>query len=356
MRPILFGDQNSALFAHQQISRHLPVVLEMLARTKLVTEIDISDNSLTPIIIKPLVDFVMESDQLSMLHLHDNPAIGPHGIQELLEGIQDSHSLESLSLSNTGCTAICGHAVALVVSGCSSLLKLNVSRCRLRQSVIEIAQALPSAQSLKQLNLSQNELFYGQRRLALQLGANCGKCSSLTRLDLSQNAITTEMVNSLLRGLADAPHLHSLDLSKNEIGEFAGRGIAAFIGKAPALKKLILSLNPLLNITANKVAGQVKMDEEKQKPGAKKSKSNAYIPGCYLIIGALNKSPTMKEVEMFGIVVNLFEWEQKLLVLGDRVKVRYRGADQEMFKFRPKTATPPIVKPISKAPSTPRRK
>jgi Ran GTPase-activating protein (RanGAP) involved in mRNA processing and transport len=357
MRPILFGDQNAALFAHQQISRHLPIILDMLARTKLVSEIDISDNSLTSAVIQPLITFVNESDQLSLLALDDNPLIGPHGMQELLEGIKENHSLETVSIANTGCTAICGHSIAALVTGCASLLRLNLNHYRLRQSVMDIAQALPSSPTLKRLSLAQNELFYGQRRLAVQLGANCAKCAALSRLDLSQNALTSEMAVSLLRGLSDTAGLRDLDLSWNEIGETAGRAVATFLTKSASIKKLNISQNPLLKVTANKVLGQQKMDEEGQKPGGnKKAKAKVYVPGCYLIATAVAKSPTLKEIQMYGLVVNPFEWEQKLLPVGDRVKVLYRGPDAEGYNFRPKRAPPPIVRPAGKPPPTPRRK
>jgi hypothetical protein len=63
-------------------------------------------------------------------------------------------------------------AIAQVLGSRTELLKLNISHCRLRQAGTEVAQALPSSQRLKRLNLSLNELYYGQRRLALQLGQN----------------------------------------------------------------------------------------------------------------------------------------------------------------------------------------
>jgi Ran GTPase-activating protein (RanGAP) involved in mRNA processing and transport len=256
MKPILQGDQNSALFAHQHVATHLPIILDLLARSKVVSEVDISDNSLSSEVIKYLVTFVNESDQLSLLHLDDNPLIGATGMRQLIDGIKDCRSLESLSIANTGCNPTVGKALGQLVIGCGQLLRLNLSNCRLRQSAIDIAQALPQTATLKRLNLSKNELYYGQRRLAVQIGSNVAKCATLSRLDLSQNALTTEMAIALLRGLGDAPALHRLDISKNEIGEPAGRAIANFIAKSQSLRKLDISQNALLNVTVNKLMGQ----------------------------------------------------------------------------------------------------
>jgi hypothetical protein len=358
MRPILFGDQTSALFAHQQIARHLPIILDALARSKMVTELDISDNSLTADVVQPLIAFVTDSDQLSELRFQDNPLIGARGMQELLEGLREGRALETITFSNTGCNSSVGHSIAVLLSETTTLLNLDASRCQLRQSVIEISQALPNCATLKRLNLSNNDLHYGQRKLALQLGSNVAKCTALSRLDLSQNALSSDMVASLLRGLGDAQHLHWLNLSRNEIGEPAGRAIATFLARSSSVRKLDISQNPILNVTRNRVEGQKLLEESNQKPGGgdKKGKSKVYTPACFLIAAALAKTASLKEVKMYGLVVNPLEWEQKLEPIGNRVAVLYRSPDAESFNFRPRTGAI-IFKPNGQkgTPITPRR-
>jgi hypothetical protein len=251
-----------------------------------------------------------------------------------------------------------------MITNCSGLLKLNISGCRLRQSAIEVAQALPATPTLKRLDLRRNELFYGQRRLGVQLGINAAKCSSLSRIDLSQNALSSDAVSGLLRALADSPHLHALDLSRNEINEPAGRAIAGFLTKCAELQRLDISQNPILNVTINAELGQKALEEGAKQPGAKKNKSaKKYVPGCYLIIAGLAKSASMQELKMHGLVVDIFEWEQKLAILGDKVTVNWRAQDVEMFRFRPLTVRPKtpagqptIAKPNSAGTKTPRRK
>jgi Ran GTPase-activating protein (RanGAP) involved in mRNA processing and transport len=356
MQPVLFGDQATASFSHQMIGPHLPIVLDLLLRTKIVTELDLTDNALTSAAVKPLVTFVTESDQLSVLLLDDNP-IGSLGMQDLIEGIKDSRSLEQISICNTGCSPIVGHSIGNLLVGCTSLLKLNISHCRLRQSLMEIAQSLPAATTLRSINAARNDLFYGQRRLGLQFGVNAAKCTSLTRIDLSQNALTSEMASALLKGLGEAPRLHRLDLSRNNIDEPAGRAFVTFIEKCAALRRLVISQNPMLNVTKNQELWQQKLDEEAEKPGGgtkKNKKPKKYIPACYAIITALAKAVSVKQVDMVGLIVDSWEWERKLEELGDRITVVWRGADAEGFKFR--VRAPPITIPVaSESEETPRR-
>jgi hypothetical protein len=207
---------------------------------------------------------------------------------------------------------------------------------------------------LKRLNLSLNELYYGQRRLALQLGQNAARCVTLTRLDLSQNAITSDMVVALLRGLADSPSLHRLDLSRNNVDEAAGRALSSFVQRSASIRQMDISHNPILNVTRNKEIGQKKLEEEDQKPGGNKKdkKPKAYVPACYSLMTALSKSINMKEVTMLGLVANWTEWAQRMEVVGDKVRVVYQGADAGAFNFRPQTAMAKPGEPVTGRPAT----
>ena len=350
MKPILNGEETEAIFPHQQISTHLPIVLQLLTKMKVISILDLTDNSLRPECAKPLIEFVRDDEQLSSLNLANNPMIGPKAMIDLLEGIKESQSLESLTISNTGCTKHVGSSIAHVVDGCKLLIKLDISACDLKQSALEIAQTLPSSPKLKQLNMAKNGLYIGGRRFALQLGANVGKCENLKRLDLSSNAITSEQVAALMRGLANAPKLNYLDLSKNCIDETGGRPIAIFLGKTSTLKFLDISQNQLLNVTINKIRGQQKLEEEQKKPGGRdKKKSSVYTPGCYWIINYLVKNAGLPQkpikIRMIGLVVEEYEWQQKLEVLKNanpNVEVEYKAPANTFYQFR-KPPPPPAT-------------
>lgn len=371
MRPILSGEKQDALFPHQQISNHLPVILKLLKKMKVINNLDLSDNSLRPDCAQPLIEFVNEDEQLSSLNISDNPLIGPKAMIELLEGIQESLSLENLIISNTGCNKHVSTSIAKVIDGCKSLLKLDISACDLRQNAIEVAQKLPNNPKLKMLNLSKNSLYVGGRRFATQLGANVAKCEMLKKLDLSFNALTSEQVSALMKGLANAPHLSSLNLSKNCIDETGGKPIAIFLGKTTSLKFLDISQNQVLNVTVNKIRGQQKLEEESKKPGGKdKKKSSTYTPGVYWIINYLMKNGGLPQkpikIRMIGLVVDPVEWEQKLEALrcaNSNIEIIYQAPCNLSFHFqRPNTALPPVPPALSasrnsarKQPATARR-
>ncbi|KAK8895093.1 hypothetical protein M9Y10_023535 [Tritrichomonas musculus] len=370
MRPILSGDKQDALFPHQQISNHLPVILNLLKRMKAINNLDLSDNSLRPDCAQPLIDFVQADEQLSSLNIADNPLIGAKAMTELLDGIKESLSLETLIISNTGCNKHVSTAIAQVIDGCKGLLKLDISCCDLRQNAIEIAQMLPNNPKIKLLNLSRNSLYVGGRRFATQLGTNVGKCESLKKLDLSYNALTSEQVTVLMKGLANAPHLSSLNLSKNCIDETGGKPIAIFLGKTTSLKFLDISQNQLLNVTVNKIRGQQKLEEDQKKPGGKdKKKSSVYTPGVYWIVNYLMKNGGLPQkpikIRMIGLVVDKVEWDQKLEALKEtnsNIEIIYQAPCNLSFHFtRPNTAIPPVPPALSasrnsaRSPATARR-
>jgi hypothetical protein len=95
-----------------------------------------------------------------------------------------------------------------------ALMKLNSSNCRILQLANEISLAFPSSANLQMLILGRNEFFDSQRRFAAQFGTHTAKCLSLTKIELSQNALTSNMAVALLPGLSDAPRTHQLNVSR----------------------------------------------------------------------------------------------------------------------------------------------
>ena len=151
MKPILAGDEIAAVFPHQHIGIHLPIILDNLTKTKVVSELNLKDNSLAASCVESLIEFVKENESLSVLNISDNPLIGPQAMTEFLEGIQECQNLEQLNINHTGCNKNVGPAVAHVIAGCTSLLKLWIGQCGLRQSGVEIVQALAEHPKLKKL-------------------------------------------------------------------------------------------------------------------------------------------------------------------------------------------------------------
>ncbi|OHT02931.1 hypothetical protein TRFO_29877 [Tritrichomonas foetus] len=338
MKPILSGDEGSANFPHMEIGSHINIILQMLTKVKMINDLNLKDNALDSSCVEALINFVISSDQLSSLNLNDNPHIKAKAMKDLMEGIRESRSLESLSISNTGCNQTVGASIAEFVTNCSLLVKLDISSCQLRQSALDIATALGNATKLKRLNMADNELCIGGKKLAQQLGTGVTRGSTITRLYLSKNAINDEMAIALLKGLADSPTLKHLDLSYNQIGEQSGRSIASLIGKTTTLKHLDISMNPVLNVTINKELGQKASESDDGKPGNKKDKKpKACVPGVYSILTNLAKNSSLVDITMIGLVVEQAEWQQKLEQLktsNQSVNVIYQAPRTETYNFQ----------------------
>jgi Ran GTPase-activating protein (RanGAP) involved in mRNA processing and transport len=351
MRPILNGEEtNGANFAHQEIGSHLPVILRALTRVK-INDLILTDNSLDSGCIVPLIDFLNNSDTLSTLNLNDNPAIRARGIVDLLTGIKDIRSLESLSIANTGCGPMIGPALADFMTSCESLSKLDISNCGLKHAGADVAAAVPACLKLEILDLSHNELCTGGRRFAQLLGASVAKSMSMRRLFLARNAIGDDMAPALINALREAPLLKFLDLSHNEIGDPSGRAIANLISAAPKLKVIDISFNPILNVAYNQRVGQAALEADEGNKKDKKPK--AFVPAFYGVLGAAAKARKLT-LKLIGLVVAPEEWAKKMEPFAGRTDVQIVSAAPitETFNFkRPKLKDQP---PQPSAPAKPK--
>ena len=342
MKPVLNGEENAASFPHQHIGTNIDIILMMLGKVKGINDLNLEDNALDSSCTEPLIEFVKNNDQLSSLNLSNNPHIKAKAMKDLIDGIKESRSLEALNISNTGCTQSVGSAIAELITDCQMLVKLDVSCCSLRQACLDVAAALANASKLKRVNLADNELCIGGRKLAMQLGSGVTKGGTITRLCLSKNAINDEMAQSLLKGLAESQSLKYLDISFNNIGELSGRSISNLIAKTTSLKHLDISYNPVLNVTINKEIGQKAQEESDNKPGNKKDKKpKAYIPSVYAILTSLGKNSSIIDVKMVGLIVEPNEWQQKLdnlKISNQSVNVIYQAPQTKSYNFRSASA------------------
>lgn len=345
MKPILQGNKFNANLAHYKIGRDLNVIVDMLIYVKTISLLNLSDNALDEGCIPKLVEFMSQSDSISVLNISNNPDIRTKGITDLLDGIIDNRSLESLNISNTGAQNI-GSSFAKVISSCQLLARVEAAGCNMRQTAIDVANAIPSSDKLKRLNLSRNMLHVGGRRFASLLGGSVARCSSLKKLFLSENAIDDEMCSALLKGLGDSTALTVLDLSKNQIGEASGRAIANFIGKVGTLRSLDISQNPLLNVTINAMKGQQMLEEGGEKDQNKKDKKpKTYTPGVYIILAALSKNQSLAILQMIGTIAPEEEINAKLESLpstNPNLTVVFRGPESRKYDPNIKVQLPKV--------------
>lgn len=313
MKPLLQGIEANANFSHYGIGVHLPIVLQMLNLIKGISDLNLTDNSLSSSCWKSLSAFVETSDSLLSLVIDDNPYIKANAMKKILESLKENKSIETLGIANTGCNPSVGKSIAEVLNNCSALIKLDITNCQLGTSMTEVSNAIANASKIKWLAAANNNFFLGAKKAAQSFGTNAGRSATLSRIDLSHNSINDEQVAVLLKGLADSPALVKLNLSYNCIDEASGRAVAGFLAKSSKCSSIDLSQNPLLNVTINIIKGQREAEGGDGKPAAKKDKkAKGYTPGVYLILAALGKNTIMKEVKLIGLVVDLEEWGQKI--------------------------------------------
>lgn len=312
MKKLCDGTEYSANLKHYKVGSSLPIILKVLTRLKTTADLDLADNNLDEHCAEPLIDFLTSSEVISTLNLSDNPRIRGRAIAKIADCLEDNRTLELVNISNTGCQLI-GKSVAKIITNCLILQTLDVSNCGLRQTCSDIALAIPQAERLLELDLSHNQLYVGAKRLAVQLGQNIAKSSTLQVVDLSSNALTSEQCASLCRGMASCSSLKSVNLQDNNIDEEGGRAIANFISKSASLKYLNISHNPILNVVINIIRLKRKLEEEKDKPGNKKDKKpKEPTPGVFFILNACAKSSSIQEVTMIGLVVDKAEYNKRV--------------------------------------------
>ena len=311
LKPVFLGNKYSAHLAHYKLGKELNLILKVLTQQRNISSLDLSDNSLDENCIPELINFMTETDMISILNLSDNPKIRTKGITTLLDGINDNRSLEVLNISNTGCANI-GQSLAKFIATSQLLFRIDAVGCNMKQSSVDFANAIGSAEKLKRLNISRNMLHIGGKKFASLLGASCAKCTTLKKLYLSENAIDDDMCIALMKGLSDS-NITVLDLSKNMIGENSGKAIAGFIAKSSTIKYLDISQNPVLNVTLNKRKGQQSLEEGGEKDQNKKDKKDkTYVPGLFSIFNNIPKNQSMMIFKILGVVCKEEELEEKL--------------------------------------------
>lgn len=357
MKPLCDGSEYSAKFRHYKIGKHIDIILQVLLRLKTISELDLCDNGLGDTCIDSLVELIKNSDNLSSLDLSNNTHIRSKAMTKILEGLSESKALESLNISNTGCMLL-GKVLAGMVQNCYTLQNLNLSNCGLANSVIDFAKTIPMGQKLRMLDLSANKLHAGGKKLAITLGQNIAKSSTIAILNLSKNAISSEQAISLLRPLADCPHLKTLDLSGNSIGDEAGRAISNFIVKAGHLKHLDISGNPILNVTINysKLKAAQNDDKDKNQQNKKDKKPKDPVPGLFTVLQACAKSGSLKDIKMIGLVTRMNDWKTRVEQAQEqnqKLKVLYTSEMSAEYDFRHGAEDPlPENLPIHTRPQT----
>jgi len=151
--------------------------------------------------------------------------------------------LQTLNLSGASIAEwdTIGDALALY---CPGLQHLDVSDCKIRHHAEHFARWMQAGTSLTKLNLSDNALNRSVAQNALHwLTDALAQCKNLQHLDLSDNNFGPEAAALLAPALKQCHSLKHLDLSRNDFGEHSASDLAAALGECRTLEHINLCRN-----------------------------------------------------------------------------------------------------------------
>jgi hypothetical protein len=249
----------------------------VLADLPLVTVLNLCDNNLTDVGLKPLLDKIGVMPNLVELNLSEN-GIGPLAAEALGRYLsRRPKTLRRLLLSKSNVDDFEGEKFVLALLGNSSIVELDLSHNLLghaellnvvRPNLVTAAEAMATLLQSETCRLQELKLSWNMIRLdsAVQLSRSLAFNQSLTHLDLSYNGIghhgythTSLIFSSLFfsqlsrsrRGLALGDALlenHTLEtllLANNNINASACFTIAVGLEMNLALRRVTLDGNPI---------------------------------------------------------------------------------------------------------------
>mmetsp|Transcript_20602 Transcript_20602/g.41854 ORF Transcript_20602/g.41854 Transcript_20602/m.41854 type:complete len:524 (-) Transcript_20602:209-1780(-) len=183
--------------------------------------------------------FAACSSSISRLNLHETH-ISSVGVRAMASHMPLTNALSHLDLENNSLQHVRGRDIASFLEQCHNLTYLNLSRCRLANTELELG----ACAQLEHILLADNQLSEGLS-LLMQAGG-LRECSALLELDMHSNDLERASVRSLI-DLAEAlpswPLLARLDLSRNNLSSDIIALLADRLSLCPLLSSLDLSFN-----------------------------------------------------------------------------------------------------------------
>lgn len=174
--------------------------------------------------------------------LMDRPRAVVHS-RRLAAVLSHCPRLQTLNLSGASIAEwdTIGDALALY---CPGLQHLDVSNCKITHHAEHFARWMQAGTSLTKLNLSNNALYRSVAPNALHwLTDALAQCKNLEHLDLSDNNFGPEAAALLAPALKQCHSLKHLNLSKNDFGVHSAPDLAAALNECRTLAHINLSGN-----------------------------------------------------------------------------------------------------------------
>jgi Ran GTPase-activating protein 1 len=178
---------------------------------------------------------------LKGLNISDN-ALGEKGVRACAAAFTNQAALESMAIQNVGCSIHACAAVEELLVNSQDLKQLHLfNNMTDNAGAIHIAKILARAPMMEDFKLASSRVGpEGGNALARALCAG----TALTKLDLSDNPMTSDVAAALAACVAYQPNLRHLNLNDTSLTDEGIEVVCrALTGSAPKLEQLELALN-----------------------------------------------------------------------------------------------------------------
>ena len=231
----------SALFRHGSITadgvEHFLIIPSLLLQH--IQHLDLYGNKLNRRACELLAESIQRMPCLESLDLSDNPLIGCGGAVQLVSSLHSS-KLRELDMFFTGISDADFEYISSYIHSTTSLESLDIGENDVSvESINSLCKALNANSSIKTLDMGGCHLTT----------SHCVYLGQLLRhpihfkieeLDISQCSITSDGVGEVVSGLSDNHTLRLLALSVNPIGSEGAIAVAAMLRKSSSLERLNL--------------------------------------------------------------------------------------------------------------------
>ena len=265
--------------ANNNFQHHAVVLAQALSQVKTLTELDMSNNNMTDVVVDALALAVENNSLLQKVNLRGN-VLKTNGITKIAQSLSWNSRLKVLDISNNQITEDAADAIAIALLSNANLEELYLGSNSLGLGTQKVAATLKEISTLKVLDLDNNnasdaaaddvaavvssnqveKLFLVNNNL--QLGAikvfwALSKITTLTVLHLSNNGMTEEVTPSLAAAIESNHSLTALKLSNNKLRTKGMQTISQSLRKLSSLQVLRIDDNQITKSAANDIASVI---------------------------------------------------------------------------------------------------
>ncbi|OMJ89285.1 hypothetical protein SteCoe_8582 [Stentor coeruleus] len=214
-------------------------LLKSLKNSFNVVHLDISSNDITPEGSREIFKILEENESLISLNISSHEGLGIEGGESLMKILATNKIISYLNVSGT---SLGPEGLNLLLKGLESnvtLSSLNLAGNFFGSKPIEKLAITIVGTDIRELNISNNKIGNeGCEYLSLMLSGNYDGYCTITKLDISDNEITTKGLGSLLASVRINNQLTHLYLRKNSFSKGLSENFFDFLTDNTTLESL----------------------------------------------------------------------------------------------------------------------